>query len=69
MQTSLPHSIENRNPKRIFIHYGEHAPTIVEAYCPTHLSEYVRAGFAFGLNRDRDEVHGIHPNAPYSARA
>jgi len=67
--TLLPQPIENRNPKRIFIHYGEHAPTIVEAYCKEHLSEYVRAGFRDCLNLARDEVHLLHPDAPYSARA
>ena len=67
--TDLPHTQENRKPRLLKIHYSNDAAPVTEPYSPKHLSEYVAAGFAHCLNRARDEVHLIHPYAPYSARA
>lgn len=67
--TDLPHQIENRKPRLLVVHYSNASAPVREPYCPKHLSEYVRAGFQHCLNLARDEVHLLHIDAPYSARA
>lgn len=69
MNALLSHEIKNRNPRLLVVHYSSTAAPVVEPYLLKHLSEYVNAGFKYSLNRARDEVHMIHPYAPYSARA
>ena len=67
--THLPHESDNRKPSLLVIHYSNDAAPVREPYCPKHLSEYAAAGLKYCLNRARDEVHMLHPHAPYSARA